>query len=243
MERKQRVYLRLKTKARAFGFNRKQLMGVAADIADKLEADENAPEEELDAEIDKAIDAVIPSLKLAQSLADSQMEEWRRKNETTEADEDDDDAQDDDAASRKSGQRGKSKTKSGEGDDGIPEWAKGLMESIKTLSEDVVSIKSDKIATSRRTRLEELVKDSGTFGSSKLKDFARMNFKDDDDFEEFLEEVKEDVKTYDKENPKGGKGGMTIPPFNVSGGKGNEDEVLSEDDIKALVPGDPVSKD
>lgn len=239
MERKQRVYLRLKTKARAFGFNRKQLMGVAADIADKLEADENAPEEELDAEIDKAIDAVIPSLKLAQSLADSQMEEWRRKNETTDADDDDDDAHDDDTASRKSGQRGKSKTKSGEGDDGIPEWAKGLMESIRTLSEDVVSIKSDKIATSRRARLEELVKDSGTFGSSKLKDFARMKFDSDEDFDDYLSEVKTDLDAYNKENPRGGKSTMGIPPVIGSGKKGNEDDVLSEDDIKALVPGDP----
>ena len=123
--------------------------------------------------------------------------------------------------------------------DGIPEWAKGLMESIKTLSEDVVSIKSDKIATSRRARLEELVKDSGTFGSSKLKDFARMKFDSDEDFDDYLSEVKTDLDAYNKENPRGGKSTMGIPPVIGSGKKGNEDDVLSDDDIKALVPGDP----
>lgn len=242
MERKQRVYLRMKTKVKAFGFNRKQLMGIAADIADKLESDENASEEELNAEIDKAIDAVIPSLKLAQSLADSQMEEWRRRNEVEDPDDnDDDDSSSEEPKNQKKKTGAKSKNNTDDGNE-IPSWAKTLMESVKTLSDSVESMKGDKLATTRRSRLEGLLKEH-PLAKSKLKDFARMNFKDDDDFEEFLEEVKEDVKTYDKENPKGGKGGMTIPPFNVSGGKGNEDEVLSEDDIKALVPGDPVSKD
>ena len=88
-------------------------------------------------------------------------------------------------------------------------------------------------------RLEELVKDSGTFGSSKLKDFARMKFDSDDDFDDYLSEVRTDLDAYNKENPRGGKSTMGIPPVIGSGKKGNEDDVLSEDDIKALVPGDP----
>ena len=62
MEKKQLVLARLllKPRVKSLGFNKKELMGVAASIADNLTADEEASEEDVNAEIDKAIDAVIP---------------------------------------------------------------------------------------------------------------------------------------------------------------------------------------
>lgn len=42
MDRKQQVLLKLKPKVKAFGFNKKELMSVAAKIADNLNSEEDA---------------------------------------------------------------------------------------------------------------------------------------------------------------------------------------------------------
>ena len=42
MNRRQQVLLMLKPKVKAFGFNRKELQGIAAHIADNLEAKDDA---------------------------------------------------------------------------------------------------------------------------------------------------------------------------------------------------------
>lgn len=51
MNRKQQVFVRLKPKMKAFGFNKKELMSVAAKIADNLTSEEDASEEDVNAEI------------------------------------------------------------------------------------------------------------------------------------------------------------------------------------------------
>lgn len=50
MDRKQQVLLKLKPKVKAFGFNKKELMSVAAKITDNLTSEEEASEEDVNAE-------------------------------------------------------------------------------------------------------------------------------------------------------------------------------------------------
>ena len=69
MDVKQQVFMRLKPKAKAFGFNKKELQGVAAKIADNLTFEEDALEEDVNASIDEKIDAVLPFLQMAQAQA------------------------------------------------------------------------------------------------------------------------------------------------------------------------------
>ena len=53
MNRQQQVFVRLKLKAKALGFNAKELKGIAAKIADNLKSAEDASEEDVNAEIDE----------------------------------------------------------------------------------------------------------------------------------------------------------------------------------------------
>ena len=90
MDRKQQVLLKLKPKVKAFGFNKKELMSVAAKIADNLTSTDDASDEDVNAEIDTAIDAVLPYLQVSQSFANRVIEENRKKNDDDGTDGDDD---------------------------------------------------------------------------------------------------------------------------------------------------------
>ena len=104
----------------------------------------------------------------------------------------------------------------GEGDDdgkggAMPAWAKAVLDGQKALNERLDKIESGKTADTRKSKLAEILKDA----SDKVKDryekaFARMSFKDDEDFEDWLEndvtpDVEESSKT--EERVKGFVGG------------------------------------
>ena len=104
MNRKQQVLLRLKPKVKAFGFNKKELMSVAAKIADNLTSTDDASDEDVNAEIDTAIDAVLPYLQVSQSFANRVIEENRKKNDDDdETDDDDDDDKSSNSTNRQPG--------------------------------------------------------------------------------------------------------------------------------------------
>ena len=79
MNRQQQVFVRLKLKAKALGFNAKELKGIAAKIADNLKSAEDASEEDVNAEIDEQIEAVLPYLTFGQSQANRLLDEWKKK--------------------------------------------------------------------------------------------------------------------------------------------------------------------
>lgn len=55
MNRRQQVFVKLKLKAKALGFNSKELKGIAAKIADNLISADDASEEDVNAEIDEKL--------------------------------------------------------------------------------------------------------------------------------------------------------------------------------------------
>lgn len=74
-----------------------------------------------------------------------------------------------------------------------PEWAKGLLTSVKTLSDTVATLQAEKIGGTRKSQVEKALENvSETYRKGKLNDFDRMNFKDDEDFNSYLEGVKTD---------------------------------------------------
>lgn len=231
MDRKQQVLLKLKPKVKAFGFNKKELMCVAAKIADKLTSTDDASDEDVNAEIDTQIDAVLPYLQVSQSFANRVIEESRKKNDDDETDDDDDD-ESSNTTNRQSGSNKKNPKNNGKNDD-APEWAKGLLQTVETLNGEIAALKGEKIATSRRAKLETALKDAGTFGTRTLKSFSKMNFDNDDEFEEFLSEVEEDLKTYNQERADAGLSTMGAPPA-AGGGKPKEDEPFSDKEIDAI---------
>jgi len=238
---KERVQTRLKPKVRQFGFTKKVFKSVAAQIADKLEdIDENASEDDINAKIDEAILASLPYLALIQSQANEQLAEWKKglqKNDDDDND-DDDDSDDDDDDSKSSRNRQNRSTKSAKTKDkdetGQSKVMKELLDAVSALTNEMKTLKGEKVADTRRAKLEGLLKDTGTFGKSKLRDFSRATFKDDDDFDDYYSSVEEDLKAYNQERADAGLSTMGTPPGGKGGKQEKTIEVLSEDEIKAI---------
>jgi hypothetical protein len=92
-------------------------------------------------------------------------------------------------------------------------------------------MKGEKLSNSRKSRLEELLKETGSFGQRTLKNFAKMKFENDEEFDDFFEEVEADLKAYNQERANDGLSKLGKTPL-VGGG--NKEEVLSDDEVKAL---------
>lgn len=225
MNKKQLVLARLKSKpnVKSLGFDKKELMGIAAQIADNLTSEEDASEEELNAEIDKAIDAVVPFLQMAQSQANRVIESFKKKQEPNEDDDDDTDDKNLHQNQKKQNQPKK--------DDSNSEL-KQLMEMVTQLRGELASFKGEKVADMRKQKLEALLKDTGAFGSRTLKSFNKMTFETDAEFDEFYSEVESDLKDYNQERTSAGLSSLGslpgVPPKKV------KEEPFSDEEIAAL---------
>lgn len=216
----------LKPKSKALGFNKKELQGVAAIIADNLVSAEDASEEEVKEEIEKSIDNVIPFLSFGQSQANRLLEEWKKSHPTRTDDDDDDDEQP--TPNVKPGQKNNNPQET----DNTPGWAKGMMQTIELLTNKLSAMEGEKLANTRKGKLEALLKDSGTFGTRTLKSFGRMKFDSDDEFDEFYSDVEADLKAYQQERADAGLQTLGTPPGT---GKGvNDNEPFSDKEIEAM---------
>lgn len=230
MNRQQQVFVRLKLKAKALGFNAKELKGIAAKIADNLKSAEDASEEDVNAEIDEQIEAVLPYLTFGQSQANRLLDEWKKKHPEAELDDELDDNIPDDTPKPASNKKN-SKNKGNEQDE-EPAWFKSFREQQEAR---FAALEGEKVSNLRKAKLEALLKDSGTFGSRTLKSFSKMSFESDDDFEEFYSDVEEDLKNYNQERADAGLATLSSPPAAGSKGSGNQDEVLTDKEVEDLV--------
>ena len=105
-----------------------------------------------------------------------------------------------------------------------------MMQTIETLTGKISALEGDKITTSRKAKLEALLKDAGTFGSRTLKSFSKMSFESDEEFEEFYSEVEEDLKAYNQERADAGLSPMGA----ASGGKPKEEEPFNDNEIDEM---------
>lgn len=213
MDVKQQVFMRLKPKAKAFGFNKKELQGVAAKIADNLTFEEDALEEDVNASIDEKIDAVLPFLQMAQAQANRIIDASRK---ATMIDDDDEPIQEPSAPQPKPTNT-----------DDEPAWFKAYRE---LQDKRFAALEGDRIATTRKQRLETLLKNTGTFGTHTLKSFSRMKFDSDDEFDEFFAEVEDGLKSLNQERANIGLeklGDIPVPGKEVK----KENEPFSDDEI------------
>lgn len=225
----QRVLAILKPKLKAFGFTRNVVKSIAAEIADKLDIEEDASDEDVNAKIEEAIEVVLPFMPMIQSQANSQLDEWKKAQTQNE---DEDEVDDEDPKSKFVGKSTKNKDKK---TDEIPAWAQALIDSNKTLSDQLAAIKGEKLTDTRRSKLETLLKGTKSFGESKLRDFRRMKFDTDDDFDEFFSEVEADLKAFNQERANAGLEKLGLPVGGDNTRKKEEKtEVLSEDEVKAI---------
>ena len=214
----------LKPKVKALGFKKEVLEGIAADIADNLEeVEDDASDEDVNAKIKPAVDAVIPSLKLAQRLTNQGIEEFRKKQEkANEPPKEGPKEKPKAEPAEKPDVKPSSDVPKKEDDKETPKWVQELIESNKTqmeqqkqlieaLKAEVDGIKTKSTTEKRRALLDELLKDTGTFGKRILKSFEKMTFDSDSEFEEFVSDIKEDLEQLNQERANEGLGKFGAP--------------------------------
>lgn len=225
---------------KALGFSRKELKGVAANVANKLQLKDDATDEEVSEGISDAIDDVLPLLQLTQSAADRQVSEYKNAHPAPNDDDvppDDEQDDDDDPARRSPSQNGKKGKKDSDDDQdsAILNTIKGLTTAVATLQGDVTALKSGNTTSRRTAKVRELLKDTGKFGERRLKSFSRMKFENEEEFEDYLDELKEDIEEENKERLEKGLEKLgRIPAPDTTPQRKEEDKLMSDDEVKKL---------
>lgn len=249
-KRQRKVFTLLRTKTKALGLNRKELESLALKIDKNLQLEEEASDDDVDAAIEEAIDAALPFLEVSQSVAQRSIQTALQRRQAqqdddydVEDDNPDDDGQDDDEGDRNNRQRGKGKKnrtpKHNSEDSELMKLIKEQSEAIKSLKGQIETMQVDRVHDSRRTKLKKLVENTGTFGKSVLKQFDLMTFKDDDAFDDYLDDVQKDLDELNQERANEGLKKLGEVPAGKKN-KSPEDksvDVLSDDDIIALAGG------
>ena len=242
----------LKTKAKQLGFSYQELKSVAAKIADNLELEDDASDEDVNSAIENAVDDAMEFLSVSQSAAQRAIANYKAKHNVSDDDDDDADGgegDDDDTSNDGNGKKGKKNrqqrqsSKSDEDTDdnnSTPAWAKSLTDAIKSLGDKVSSLEKGKVSDGRRIKLQELLKDTGKFGERKLKDFDRIadTFKDDEEFDQYFDEVSEDLDAYNQERADAGLSKLGKPgagsPHNKRGDEPEKPAELTDEELDAL---------
>ncbi len=240
--------LKTRKEIKALGLSRKELKGIAAKVADKLELKDDATDEEVTEAIDDAVDTIVPYLEVVQTVADRRLQAYKDSLNNDDEDDDDDDDQDDEpvtpkgrkSPSSKKGKKGNKANDDEEDSDLAKALAKALApfgESLNALKGQMEELQKGKTADSRKARLEALVKDTGKFGERAIKAFNRMSFKTEEEFEDYLDEVEEDLESENQDRLNKGLellGKPVAAKPGRTGKKDDEEEVMSDDEVKEL---------
>lgn len=226
-KRTKQVLVILKPKSKALGFSREELEGIAADVANNLELDEEASDEDVNAEIEKQVNAVLPYLKIAQKTAQRTIQSFK---DSKDLDDDEVYDPDDDPAGNKKPIRKQKKEKE---EEQVPAWAQALITQNKALQTEILGLKSERESDGRRSKLKALLKDKGTFGKTVLKNFDKMKFENESEFDDFYDGVVEDLAAIDQERANEGLGKLGAPAAQRKP-KEEEVEVIKENEIDEL---------
>lgn len=229
---------------KALGFSRRELKGVAAKIADKLDSEikDDASDEEIQEMVDDAVEAALPFLQFSQTVSDSRVQAYKNAHPLKDEDDDEEDDDDDEPGSRKNRKSQASKSKK-EGDEGNGESSftkalKQVMDKLDGMQSEITELKSGRTTESRKSKLEKLLKGTGKFGERTIKAFNRMSFESDDEFEDFYDEVEADLEAENQERANRGLEKLGAPDATAGAAnnrsKKDDNEMMSDDEVKEL---------
>lgn len=86
-----------------------------------------------------------------------------------------------------------------DGDTDTPAWAQAIINSVKTLTDDVAAMKGEKVTATRRQQIDEIIKD---LPEHLRKPYSYINLTNltDEEFESLKDGIKGDVSDSEKEN-------------------------------------------
>lgn len=166
---KTKVLQAMKPKVASLGFTKEEIESVVDSISETLE--EDATEEQINAQID----AVIPYLKLSQSAV-TRIVNAKKKEETL-----------------PKAPKVSTPTETERGAEPEDKFEK-LLKVIEAQNEKIDSLVNKDVTASRRQTYSAMLKDlPEAIQKTKLKDFDRMSFKDQDDYDTFVQEAEADI--------------------------------------------------
>ncbi|WP_443945595.1 hypothetical protein ACJVDH_00355 [Pedobacter sp. AW1-32] len=185
---KQKLIALLKTSFANKGFNAKELEA----LADLVIGQNTLTDESTDEDLTTAVTAAKPTADFVQSVASRQVSDVKKPTKV------------DEPANPANPVKPAEPTKT----DDMPEWAKGLVTSIGSLTQGLAAINAEKVGNTRREQYAKTLEGtSEAFKTKALKDFDRMAFKDDEDFNSYLADATEDAKSFIQDEANGGLGG------------------------------------
>ncbi|MCX3266548.1 hypothetical protein [Pedobacter agri] len=181
---KQKLIALLKTSFASKGFNAKELES----LADLIISQQSLTDESTDEDLSTAVTAAKPTADFVQSVASRQVSDVKKPAKVEEPAKKEDPAEPATPTD-------------------MPEWAKGLLTSVGALTQGLAAIQSEKVGNTRREQYAKTLEGtSEAFKTKALKDFDRMAFKDDEDFNSYLADATEDAKIFIQEDANGGMG-------------------------------------
>ncbi|MCZ4244971.1 hypothetical protein [Pedobacter punctiformis] len=119
-----------------------------------------------------------------------------------------------------------------------PAWLKPLLEAqaatTKALSDQIAAINGEKVLTTRREQYAKTLEGtSEAYKAEALKDFDRLSFKDDSDYQEWATAKSESVKAFIQEDANGGLGGDR--PVGGVGGNTSTKKEATAAEVDAVV--------
>jgi len=110
----------------------------------------------------------------------------------------------------------------------VPAWAKAIIDGNKTVTEKLAALEGQKVINDRRSIIQAKLKDAGEDYSAKvLRDFGRMNFATDDDFNTYLTDVETDFANHTQTQAESKLGKDS--PFSSVGKDGKVKEATKEE--------------
>lgn len=116
----------------------------------------------------------------------------------------------------------------------ITDESKKRESEFKKFRDEFNAIRANQVKESRAKRLDDLLKDTGVFGERIKKNYSRMSFDKDEDFDTFLTDIKGDIEAFNQERANIGLDKMGI---SAVGGETRQDvkpEVMSDAEIDSL---------
>lgn len=208
------------------GVDEKVLNRIARNAAKTVKSEDEATQFVEDYTIQQVIDSYSDS-RVTESIVSYEKKHGLKDGKPASTDDDPDDVEDNkDPDKDKKGKKDDDPDEDGEdkgkkGNDEMPSWARALIEGQTRLNERLDGIEKGKAADARKSKFMETIKDAPEkFRERAEKKFARYTFKDDGDFEEYLEELAEEVE--EASTTEKTKGAIVNPPKGGNkGGNGN----------------------
>ena len=167
---------------------------IAATAAKTVKSEEEATTYVEELTLQKVIDSYSDS-RTTEALTSYEKKHGLRDGKKVQTDDDDDDDNGGDDTTNVN-KKTSSKEKTGKGsDDDTPKYIKDLFAKMDAMGSELAALKGEKVTTARSSKLSDLLKDvPEKLRNRYTKDFGRMKFDTDEEFEEWLDEITPDIE-------------------------------------------------